>query len=52
MTESLVEFARWLERQAWNQPGTDKTWVLNVMSSHLRFDNERRQAKRVRQSED
>jgi hypothetical protein len=48
MSESLADIAKRIEAQPWNRPGTDKTWVLNAMSTHLQFRNEVRKAKRVR----
>jgi len=48
MPDSLKEIAKRIEAQPWNRPGTDKTWVLNAMSTHLQFRNEVRKAKRVR----
>ena len=48
MSESLDEIAKRIAAQPWNRPGTDKTWVLNAMATHLRFRDEVRKAKRVR----
>ncbi len=47
MSEELSEIARRIERQPWNRPGTDKTWVLHAMWTQHRFREEVRQAKRV-----
>lgn len=47
MTDRLTELARWIESQAWNRPGADKTWVLNAMWSHLQFEREIQRAKRA-----
>jgi hypothetical protein len=47
MTEQLIELARRIEGQPWNRPGTDKTWVLQAMSTLLKFREETRRAKRV-----
>jgi len=48
LPERLIEIAKLIESEPWNQPGTDKTWVLNAMSTQLRFQNEICQSKRVR----
>jgi hypothetical protein len=48
MSERLTEIAKRIESQPWNRPGTDKTWVLNAMSTQRMFQKEVRQAKRVR----
>ena len=48
MGEKLIEIARRVEGQPWNRPGTDKTWVLNAMSARQQFEQEVREAKRVR----
>ncbi len=37
MSDELVEIARWLERQPWNRPGSDKTWVFRGALTALRF---------------
>jgi len=37
MSKELIEIAHWLERQPWNQPGTDKTWVFRGALTALRF---------------
>ena len=42
MSDELIEIARWLERQPWNQPGTDKTWVFRGALTALRFWSELR----------
>ena len=47
MTECLADIAKRIESQPWNRPGTDKTWVLNAMATHLQFRQEIRKAKRV-----
>ncbi len=47
MSESLTDLAKRIESKPWNRPGTDKTWVLNAMSTHLQFRDEVRKAKRV-----
>ena len=41
-----TEIAERIEAKPWNQPGTDKTWVLNAMCEHLKFREEVRKAKR------
>jgi hypothetical protein len=48
MSESWSEIARRIESKPWNRPGADKTWVLNAMSTHLKFQEEIRKAKRIR----
>ena len=48
MSESLEEIAKRIEARPWNRSGTDKTWVLNAMSTHLQFREEVRKATRVR----
>jgi hypothetical protein len=45
MLESLAEIAKRIEAQPWNRSGTDKTWVLNAMSTMIRFREEVRQAR-------
>jgi hypothetical protein len=47
MSEKLIEFAQRLERKPWNQPGTDKTWVLQALWQHQLFSKEVRSAERV-----
>jgi hypothetical protein len=47
MTQSLIDLAQRIEAQPWNRPGTDKTWVLQAMSTMLRFREEVRQARLV-----
>ena len=44
MQDRLKKLAVWLERQAWNRPQTDKTWVLQAMWEHRKFVRETRQA--------
>ena len=48
MSESLEAIAKLIEAKPWNRSGSDKTWVLNAMSTHLQFRKEVRKAKRVR----
>ncbi len=48
MSESLSEMAKRIESQVWNRPGSDKTWVLNAMSTQQQFQREVSRAKRVR----
>jgi len=48
MSESLADLAKRIEARPWNRPGTDKTWVLNAMSTQKKFQQEVRQAKRAR----
>jgi hypothetical protein len=47
MSGKLIELARRLERQPWNRPGTDKTWVLQALWQHQLFSKEVRGAERV-----
>lgn len=47
MSSALIEFARRLQGQPWNQPGSDKTWVLQALWQHQRFSKEVRSAERV-----
>ena len=47
MSEKLLQLARRLEQQPWNQPGADKTWVLQALSEHRRFTREVASAERV-----
>ena len=47
MTDQLIALAEHIESQPWNRPGTDKTWVLQAMSTLLEFRAQVRQAKRV-----
>jgi hypothetical protein len=47
MTEELVCIARWLERQPWNAPGTDKTWVLKGHVAAKAWNEQVRRAVRV-----
>ena len=48
MSDSLTDLAKRIEAKPWNRAGTDKTWVLNAMSTYLQFRDEVRKAKRVR----
>jgi hypothetical protein len=48
MSESLADLAKRIAARPWNRSGTDKTWVLNAMTTHLQFMEEVRKAKRVR----
>jgi hypothetical protein len=47
MSETLIQLARRLERQPWNRPGTDKTWVLQALWQHRLFAREVASAERV-----
>lgn len=47
MSESLEVIAKRIEAKPWNRPGTDKTWVLNAMSTYLQLREEIRRARRV-----
>jgi hypothetical protein len=40
MSERLTELALRIERQPWNAPGTDKTWVLEALWQHQLFVKE------------
>ena len=46
MARSWTEIAQRIQEKPWNRPGTDKTWVLNALSQHLRFAQEVRNARR------
>ena len=48
MSRSLSEIAKRIEDQPWNRPGTDKTSVLNAMSTQRKFQGEVHRARRVR----
>lgn len=43
----LLRIARWLERQPWNSPDTDKAWVLKAIWTAYEFQREVRLAERV-----
>jgi hypothetical protein len=47
MAETWIDLARSIQAKPWNRPGTDKTWVLNVLSQHGLFAQEVRNARRV-----
>jgi hypothetical protein len=47
MALPLSRIARWLERQPWNRPGTDKAWVLDAMWAALVFEREATRAERA-----
>jgi hypothetical protein len=47
MSETLIAFARRLQQETWNRPGTDKTWVLQALWQHQLFSQEVRNAERV-----
>ncbi|MEZ4282831.1 MAG: hypothetical protein R3F21_24800 [Myxococcota bacterium] len=49
MTDRLIALARRIERQPWNRPGTDKTWVLNAMWNQIQFSREIRRVPHDRQ---
>jgi hypothetical protein len=42
-----TEIAQRIQAEPWNLLGTDKTWVLNVLSQHRLFSNEGQNARRV-----
>ena len=44
METDLLRIARWLERQPWNRPGTDKAWVLETLWTAREFQHEVRRA--------
>ena len=48
MTERLIEIARRIQQRPWNQPGSDKTWVLHAMWQDRAFRAEVQRAERVR----
>ena len=45
--DRIKEIARQIESRPWNQPGTDKTWLLQVMWDHRVFRREVAKARRV-----
>jgi hypothetical protein len=47
MSRALIEFARRLQGQPWNQTGVDKTWALLALSQHQRFSKKIGSAERV-----
>jgi len=47
MQDRLLEIARKIQQHPWNQPGTDKSWVLQAMWERQRFDREVREAQVV-----
>jgi hypothetical protein len=47
MSETLLQLARRIERQPWNRPGSDKTWVLEALWQHRLFAHEVASAERV-----
>ena len=47
MSKTLIEYARRLQQESWNRPGTDKTWVLQALWQHRKFAAEVRSADRV-----
>lgn len=47
MDEKLVRIARWLEKQPWNKPGADKTWVLRGADVYRRWSEAIRDARRL-----
>jgi len=48
VSQSLSEIAKRIEAKPWNGSGVDKTWVMNAMSTYLKFRDEVHKAKRVR----
>lgn len=47
MESIWLALAERIERQPWNRPGTDKTWVLNALASQQRLLAEARAARRA-----
>jgi hypothetical protein len=47
MAETLSEIARKISNAPWNQPGSDKTWVLDAMAQALKFQREVRKLGRA-----
>jgi hypothetical protein len=47
LSDRLIEIARRREAQAWNLPGTDKTWVLHALWEHRLFQKEVARARRA-----
>jgi hypothetical protein len=47
MSERLIELARRIQQKPWNEPGTDKTWVLHALWQHRLFSKEIGGAERV-----
>ena len=45
MTDRLLELARKIQQRPWNQPGTDKSWVLRAMWEQQRFQREIRKGR-------
>ena len=48
LTEKLANLARHIQRQPWNACGEDKTWVLEALHQYQLFQQEIREAQRVR----
>ncbi len=47
MDQRLIELARRIQKQPWNESGSDKTWVLEAMRQSQLFAQEVREAKRA-----
>jgi hypothetical protein len=47
MKDRLLEIARKIQQRPWNQPGTDKSWVLQAMWERQLFEREVREAQVV-----
>jgi hypothetical protein len=47
MSQRLIELANRIQQQPWNRPGSDKTWVLHAMWTHLEFMDEVHRAGRA-----
>jgi hypothetical protein len=47
MEERLRRIAAWFEKQPWNRPGTDKTWVLTSADAHRRWREAVRDGRRA-----
>ncbi|MEX2208212.1 MAG: hypothetical protein WEF50_18470 [Myxococcota bacterium] len=48
MVDHLARLAERIERRPWNQPGSDKTWVLSALSEHQKWVRATKRARRVR----
>jgi hypothetical protein len=48
LEETLQELARRIEARPWNQPGTDKSWVLRTMARGSTFRGELKRRVRSR----
>ena len=48
LAATLREIARRIESRPWNQPGTDKSWVLRTMARGTAFRGELKRRVRTR----